>query len=165
MTAELLAVGACLWHHVQLKPINAKYINIIHACTRPCYVHRQPRVLIRVTSVPSLIWSGFREQIKAGPEGSGTGLVLLSKNFLHYINIRYPPTADTISLRLILNRPPQAGLSSRWARNPRQSDNSRRDNGRGKICPATAESWRESRRWERNQAARDMGKKKRGCFK
>lgn len=74
-------------HHVKEKPINTKYINIIHTCTLPCYTRQQQSPhQSDISPLFDLFLASFREQIKAGPEGSGMGLIH-SLNFLHYINI------------------------------------------------------------------------------
>lgn len=128
-------------HHVKQKPINTKCTNIIHACTLNCYMRQQRGLLIRVTSVPSLISSRpvLGSRSKPGLKALAWARFGCVKN-VHYINIWYPPKPIQ---SVILDR-----LSSRWCTNPRQSDESRSDNSRGKSCPATAECWRESRRWE-----------------
>lgn len=114
-------------------------------------MHPQPRVLIRVTSVPSLICSGLVLGSRSKPGLKAPAWAwFCSGNFLHYINIWYPRTADTISpppAPLILKRPPPARLSSRWCRNSGQSDKSRSENRRGRSCPAMVERWRESQAW------------------
>lgn len=121
-------------HHVKQKPIRSKYINTSHACTLPCCVHRQQRVLIRVTSVPSLICSGLFLGSRSKPGLKAPAWAwFCSGNFLHYINIWYPPPPQPIqsvfiqprSSRTVLH---QRGLSSRCCRNSGQSDKSRSEN-------------------------------------
>lgn len=97
-----------------------------------------------------LFWAGFREQIKAGPEGSGMGLILLGKFLTLHKHLISPPTsADTISLLpapLIPNRPPPAEPELQMLQKFRTvRQKSQREPMRGKSCPATVERWRESR--------------------
>lgn len=143
-------------HHVKQKPINTKCTNIIHACTLNCYMRQQRRLLIRVTSVPSLISSRpvLGSRSKPGLKALAWARFGCVKN-VHYINIWYPPKPIQ---SVILDR-----LSSRWCTNPRQSDESRSDNSRGKSCPLNVGGNQDGGSCSgQNQAGRIMGK--RVCF-
>lgn len=72
-------------HQLKQKPINPKCINITHACARALLLHVRHKHAPAeksphqsdISPLFDLVSAGFREQIKAGPEGCSMGLILL----------------------------------------------------------------------------------------